>query len=295
MPNIIPAGQEPVTPSSMSSATADAWLSADSSLSQLGLRARRRVDYEPGGYRRIDLGWKVDNAGPPDDFASRCRRAAHMIRRLNEPASRQRIAGWLAELAAITARRNATDGEIEMTVGALVSRLTTHAGYAVRAALLERTYRFFPTWAEIEVNVKELQRPFDELIMALDPPALALPQHPIPRAEPRRRRPLSHAARTMSLPDLIRQTSERLIAADAEQRKGRSVGAQLEIKRSPAETLRDEITLYESRLANAEQHAERQRLKGSAERISDAHELVERLRARLTELRERLDAMESDA
>ena len=169
MPNIIPAGEAPPHPKTLSKETAATWLRVASSAQRLGLALVERVEREPSGYRRIDLGFTVKDDGPA---STRIDRWAELLRQLEwllAPASAAELEEWLAELSVITAQRQKAPGEGDLQLMALQDRLLGYPRCVARAALLERSYQFFPTWAEIEVNAVELNAPFEKMKRALRP------------------------------------------------------------------------------------------------------------------------------
>ncbi|MEB3214490.1 MAG: hypothetical protein VKL39_24290, partial [Leptolyngbyaceae bacterium] len=66
------------------------------------------------------------------------------------PAPKRAIEGWLAELSVIVARRPDDEFAEELRVEAYASRLSRYPADVARHVLLGKTWRFFPTWDELE-------------------------------------------------------------------------------------------------------------------------------------------------
>ena len=65
------------------------------------------------------------------------------------PAEAQRIEGWLAELSVIVAKRRDDEFSENLRIEAYAARLKGFPADVVRAALLDHTWRFWPSWAEL--------------------------------------------------------------------------------------------------------------------------------------------------
>lgn len=97
------------------------------------------------------------------------------------PAPVPQIERWLAELSVLTAGRGREGFDAELMVTALSSRLSQFPADVVRYALLERTWKWFPTWAELEGICRAKSSARKHMIAALSMPE--------PDPEPERRPP----------------------------------------------------------------------------------------------------------
>jgi len=97
------------------------------------------------------------------------------------PAPVRAIEAWLAELSVITAGRGREGFDAELMVTAYAARLAQFPADVVREALLGRAWKWFPTWAELEVICKAKASPRRHMLAALSQPE---PDH-----EPQRRQP----------------------------------------------------------------------------------------------------------
>lgn len=75
------------------------------------------------------------------------------------PAPIHKIEHWLAEVAAITARRTETSFEAEIALSAYTSRLAGYPGDIVRDTLLGWGGKWFPTWSELKEIMDERTAP----------------------------------------------------------------------------------------------------------------------------------------
>lgn len=89
------------------------------------------------------------------------------IERLLLPAPASAIEGWLAELSVITARRQDDEFAEELRVAAYASRLRQYPADVVKEALLRRTWKFWPSWAELEEVCRSLVAPRSAMIAAM--------------------------------------------------------------------------------------------------------------------------------
>lgn len=89
------------------------------------------------------------------------------LTKLQQPAPQRAIEAWLAELSVITAKR--TDDEFSETLRleAYASRLRRYPADVCREALLGRTWKFWPSWAELEQVCENLSAPRKAMIRAL--------------------------------------------------------------------------------------------------------------------------------
>ena len=97
------------------------------------------------------------------------------------PAPVRQIEQWLAELSVITAGRGREGFDAELMVTAYSSRLAQFPADIARHALLAKTWKWFPTWDELERVCKSKAGPRLHMIAALSQPE--------PDPEPVRRPP----------------------------------------------------------------------------------------------------------
>jgi hypothetical protein len=90
------------------------------------------------------------------------------LRNFLTPAPIRQIEGWLAELSVIVAKRADDEFAEELRVTAYASRLSRYPADVVRSVLLKNTYRFFPTWDELEKRCEALTSPRRHMIAALE-------------------------------------------------------------------------------------------------------------------------------
>ncbi|MFV1536937.1 hypothetical protein VXL81_07290 [Phaeobacter sp. JH204B] len=103
------------------------------------------------------------------------------LKKFQTPAPIPQIERWLAELSVLTAGRG-TDGiAAELQLTAYSSRLAQFPADVVRYALLQQTWKWFPSWDEIERLCKAKSSPRRHMIAALSQPE--------PDPEPVRRPP----------------------------------------------------------------------------------------------------------
>jgi len=93
------------------------------------------------------------------------------LQKFMTPAPVRNIEGWLAELSVITAGRGKEGFDAELLVNAYSSRLAEFPADVVRYALLKHSWKWFPTWAELETVCKSKAGPRKHMISALMQPA----------------------------------------------------------------------------------------------------------------------------
>lgn len=76
-----------------------------------------------------------------------------------EPATPQMIEAWLAELSVVTAKRNDDAFSETLRIRAYVERLSNYPADIVREVLLGRSYRFFPSWADLHPALELATQP----------------------------------------------------------------------------------------------------------------------------------------
>lgn len=75
---------------------------------------------------------------------------ADELRGFLTPAPRSALEGWLAELSVITARRQGDEFEEELRLRAYAQRLAAYPADVARHVCLVHSWRFWPSWAEME-------------------------------------------------------------------------------------------------------------------------------------------------
>lgn len=90
------------------------------------------------------------------------------MRNFMTPAPIRQIEAWLAELSVIVAKRQDDDLNESLRLEAYASRLSKYPADVARAVLLGRSYKFWPTWRELEVECNKLTAPRKNMLMALE-------------------------------------------------------------------------------------------------------------------------------
>ena len=153
----------------------------------VGLRVRYELRFPsgPNGERlpsyRVAVGCDVSQSG---DHSS----ALADLRNFMTPAPLRQIEGWLAELSVIVARRQDDAFADELRVSVYSARLSRFPADVVRSVLLGHSYRFWPTWEELEKRCAALAGPRAQMIAALERgPAHQEPERRPPTEDERRR------------------------------------------------------------------------------------------------------------
>ena len=94
------------------------------------------------------------------------------IEKLQAAAPVPVVEGWLAELSVITAKRADDVFSETLRLEAYTSRLRRYPADVAREALLARTWKFWPSWAELEAICDRMAAPRKAMVKALaaDPP-----------------------------------------------------------------------------------------------------------------------------
>lgn len=103
------------------------------------------------------------------------------LRKFETPATIRDIEIWLAELSVISASRNREGVESALMLTAYSSRLAQYPADVARAAVLGKTWKWWPTWEELERVCEAKAGPRRQMIAAL--------AAPIPEPKPIRREP----------------------------------------------------------------------------------------------------------
>lgn len=99
-------------------------------------------------------------------------RAAALVdlRGFMTPAPIHAIEDWLAELSVLTAGRGREGFDAELAINAYSSRLAKFPADIARHVLLERSWKWFPAWEELETVCNTLTAPRRQMIAALSMP-----------------------------------------------------------------------------------------------------------------------------
>lgn len=184
----------------------------------VGLRVKYEGRYpEDGQSYTIAVGCEV--SGSPENMAATLDDLVNFML----PAPVRLIEEWLAELSVLVAKRQDDEFSEELRVSAYSSRLAVYPADVVRTVLLEETYKFWPTWGELERRCKVLTSPRKNMIAALR----RGPQRPEPSF---RRATEDEKARIQSLVDEMfpSASSELRKAAVEEAMKGNCIKEEIE-------------------------------------------------------------------
>ena len=89
------------------------------------------------------------------------------MRNFMTPSPVRQVEAWLAELSVIVAKRQDDDLNETLRLEAYASRLSRYPADVVRSVLLGRTYKFWPTWQELEIECEKLIAPRKNMLLAL--------------------------------------------------------------------------------------------------------------------------------
>lgn len=111
------------------------------------------------------------------------------------PAPADAVEAWLAELSVLVVRRADDEFGDALRLEAYASRLRQYPADVARAALLDRPWKFWPAWQELEAVCEALVSPRRHMLRALRFPALAAPEEaPQQRPTPESARAIMDAA-----------------------------------------------------------------------------------------------------
>jgi len=134
----------------------------------VGLKVRYEGRYPvgPNGERlpSYDVAVSCDVDGSPED----AQRALDDLRNFMAPAPMLKIEEWIARLSVVTAKRRDDEFSEELRVMEYASRLSRYPADVVRSVLLQGTYKFFPTWDELEKRCEAMTSPRKHMISALE-------------------------------------------------------------------------------------------------------------------------------
>jgi hypothetical protein len=110
------------------------------------------------------------------------------LRNFMTPAPLRQIEAWLAELSVLVAKRQGDEMEEGLRLTAYASRLSRYPADVARAVTVGSTYRFWPTWEEMEKRCEAMTGPRRQMIAALERgPAPPEPEYRPPNAEEKAR------------------------------------------------------------------------------------------------------------
>lgn len=110
-------------------------------------------------------------SGSPSDIAAYRDR----FNKAMTPADERTLDGWIAELDAITVRRDGGEVANHVLLQAYRKRLAQYPADVVHHALLTKLWKFFPTWAELSEECDSLVKKRMLISAAFDRPALPKP------------------------------------------------------------------------------------------------------------------------
>ena len=104
------------------------------------------------------------------------------------PAPIRQIEAWLAELSVMVAKRQGDEMEEGLRLTAYASRLCRYPADVARAVTIGASYKFWPTWDELEKRCEAMVSPRRQMIAALERgPAPPEPEYRPPNADERAR------------------------------------------------------------------------------------------------------------
>jgi hypothetical protein len=143
--------------------------------------AELRVRYEgryPSGPNGERLPSYMVATGCTLQSTEEARRAALAdMRKFLTPAPQREIEAWLAELSVIVVRRAQGEFDEALRLEAYAGRLRAFPADVARAAVLGRSWQFWPSWAELEAECNRLASPRRAMLAALERP-LGAPEPP---------------------------------------------------------------------------------------------------------------------
>jgi hypothetical protein len=101
-------------------------------------------------------------SGSPTQRAELARMIGHSL----TPPTRDDVEEWLAELSVISPMRADDAGTGALRLEAYVERLCKQPADIVRDVLLVKTWRFFPSWFELDGEISTLRRTRDAMLAA---------------------------------------------------------------------------------------------------------------------------------
>ena len=110
------------------------------------------------------------------------------LRNFLTPAPIRQIEAWLAELSVLVAKRQGDEMEEGLRLTAYASRLSRYPADVARSVTIGASYKFWPTWEEMEKRCEVLTSPRRVMIAALERgPLPPEPEYRAPTPEERER------------------------------------------------------------------------------------------------------------
>jgi hypothetical protein len=110
------------------------------------------------------------------------------LRNFMTPAPIRQIEAWLAELSVLVAKRQGDEMEEGLRLTAYASRLARYPADVARAVTIGASYKFWPTWEELEKRCEALTSPRKVMIAAIERgPQPPEPEYRAPTQEERDR------------------------------------------------------------------------------------------------------------
>ena len=110
------------------------------------------------------------------------------LRNFMTPAPVRQIEAWLAELSVLVAKRHGDEMEEGLRLTAYASRLSRYPADVAKAVTTGASYKFWPTWEEMEKRCETLTSPRRVMIAALERgPLPPEPEYRAPTAEEKAR------------------------------------------------------------------------------------------------------------
>jgi len=116
----------------------------------------------------------VEVSGPADSMVI----VLADMEKMKTPAPVRAIEAWLAELSVIVSRRPDDQFTEALRAQAYSSRLARYPADVARHAVLVKTWRFWPSWEELEKVCEAMVAPRNAMIMAIQ-------RYEAPKEEPR--------------------------------------------------------------------------------------------------------------
>jgi hypothetical protein len=90
------------------------------------------------------------------------------LRNFMTPAPVRQIEAWLAEMSVIVAKRQGDEVEESLRITAYTGRLSRYPADVARAVTIGASYKFWPSWDELEKRCEALTSPRRQMIAALE-------------------------------------------------------------------------------------------------------------------------------
>jgi len=145
---------------------------------------------------RIRYEWRFPEGQPSYVVATACEispdgdrdAALADLRNFMTPAPVRQIEAWLAELSVLVAKRQGDEMEEGLRLTAYASRLSRYPADVARAVTIGASYKFWPTWEEMEKRCEAMTSPRRVMIAAIERgPLPPEPEYRPPTAEEKAR------------------------------------------------------------------------------------------------------------